>query len=100
MDVLVRISEGLRSGEPSQVVRLVRTVSSEVYVIWEADRRLGQVDLHYADGSVQADLFLEAANADHLSQHTDLERLRDFRCLCSRMRHLDFFRRSGLEPVS
>ena len=42
-----------------RLVRLVRTVSSEVYVIWDADRRVGQVDLHYADGSVQADLFLE-----------------------------------------
>lgn len=42
-----------------RLVRLVRTISSEVYVIWDADRRLGQVDLHYADGSVQADLFLE-----------------------------------------
>ena len=40
-------------------VRLVRTVSSEVYLIWVGDRRVGQVGLHYADGSIHADLLLE-----------------------------------------
>ncbi len=43
-----------------RLVRLLRTLSSEVYLIWEGDQRLGQVDIHYADSSVQADLFLEA----------------------------------------
>ena len=43
-----------------RLVRLLRTLSSEIYVIWEGDQRIGQIDLHYADTSVQADLFLEA----------------------------------------
>ena len=43
-----------------RLVRLLRTLSSEIYLIWTGDRRLGQVDIHYSDGSVQADIFLEA----------------------------------------
>lgn len=42
-----------------RLVRLLRTLSSEIYVAWDGDRRVGQVDLHYADTSIQADLFLE-----------------------------------------
>lgn len=42
-----------------RLVRLLRTLSSEIYLIWDGDRRVGQVDLHYADSSVQANLFLE-----------------------------------------
>lgn len=43
-----------------RMVRLLRTLSSEVYLIWENDTRIGQVDLHFADSSVQANVFLEA----------------------------------------
>ena len=43
-----------------RLVRLLRTLSSEIYLIWDGGRRVGQVDLHYADTSVQANLFLEA----------------------------------------
>jgi len=39
--------------------RLVRTVSSEIYVIWEDDRRIGQVHLHYAHDTIHASLLLE-----------------------------------------
>ena len=46
---------------PFRLVRLLRTLSSEIYVVWRRDQRIGQIDLHYADNSVQADLFLEAA---------------------------------------
>ena len=42
-----------------RMVRLLRTLSSEVYLIWDGETRLGQVDLHFADSSVQADVFLE-----------------------------------------
>lgn len=45
---------------PFRLVRLLRTLSSEIYLIWQADQRIGQADIHYADNSVQADLFLEA----------------------------------------
>ncbi len=42
--------------------RLVRTASSEIFLIWEDDRRIGQIDLHYAIESrtVHATLLLEA----------------------------------------
>ncbi len=42
--------------------RLVRTQSSEVYLIWEEDRRIGQLDLHYAQDlrTVHATMVLEA----------------------------------------
>lgn len=40
--------------------RLVRTQSSEIFLIWEEDRRVGQVDLHYAQDTVHATLVLEA----------------------------------------
>lgn len=42
-------------------VRLLRTLSSEVYLIWQGQQRIGQVDLHYADNSVQADIYLESS---------------------------------------
>jgi hypothetical protein len=40
--------------------RLVRTHSSEVFLIWEEDRRVGQLDLHYAQSTIHATLVLEA----------------------------------------
>jgi hypothetical protein len=43
-----------------RLVRLLRTLSSEIYLVWDGDRRVGQVDLHFTDSSAQADLFLEA----------------------------------------
>ena len=43
-----------------RLVRLLRTLSSEIYLVWEGENRVGQVDLHLADSSVQADIFLEA----------------------------------------
>jgi len=42
--------------------RLVRTHSSEIFLIWEDDRRIGQLDLHFAVESrtIHATLILEA----------------------------------------
>ena len=42
--------------------RLVRTQSSEIFLIWDEDRRIGQLDLHYAIESrtIHATLMLEA----------------------------------------
>ena len=40
--------------------RLVRTQSSEIYLVWEEDRRVGQLDLHYAHDTIHATLVLEA----------------------------------------
>ena len=51
-----------------RLVRLLRTLSSEIYLIWVGDRRIGQADIHYADSSVQADIFLELALDDEERQ--------------------------------
>ena len=42
--------------------RLVRTQSSEIFLLWEEDRRIGQLDLHFAIESrtIHATLILEA----------------------------------------
>jgi hypothetical protein len=51
-----------REGEPSlniKLVRVVRTTSSEIYIIWQDDVRLGQVDLHFGDDLIHATLILE-----------------------------------------
>ena len=39
--------------------RLVRTKSSEIYLIWEEENRVGQLDLHYAGETVHATMILE-----------------------------------------
>jgi hypothetical protein len=39
--------------------RLLRTNSSEVYLIWAGERRIGQVDIHYADTIIHANILLE-----------------------------------------
>ena len=74
-----------------RLVRLLRTLSSEIYVIWRGDpsadsgspraesrgdQRVGQADIHYADNSVQADLFLESALDDE-EQHELVHQLDD-----------------------
>lgn len=40
--------------------RVVRTVSSEVYIIWEGEKRIGQLHLHYAQYSIHLIILLEA----------------------------------------
>ncbi len=40
--------------------RLVRTTTSEIFLVWEEDRRIGQLDLHYAQDTIHATLVLEA----------------------------------------
>ncbi len=47
------------TGLSVKLVRVVRTDSSEVYIIWQADTRLGQVDIHYGQDLVHATLVLE-----------------------------------------
>lgn len=42
-----------------KLVRVVRTESSEVYIIWQEDTRLGQVDLHLGLDLIHATLILE-----------------------------------------
>ncbi|MFN3649535.1 MAG: hypothetical protein ACK47B_08115 [Armatimonadota bacterium] len=40
--------------------RVVRTKSSEIYMIWEEENRVGQLDLHYQGETVYATMILEA----------------------------------------
>ena len=42
-----------------KLVRLIRTPSSEVYLLWDDAQRVGQVDLHYAEGLVHCTVILE-----------------------------------------
>lgn len=43
-----------------KLTRLVRTNSSEIYLIWEGERRVGQVDLHYAHDTIHATIVFES----------------------------------------
>lgn len=43
-----------------KMTRLVRTQTSEIYLIWEEDRRIGQLDLHYAHDTIHGTLILES----------------------------------------
>jgi hypothetical protein len=40
-------------------VRLVRTSGSEIYIVWEGENRVGQLDLHYAGDIIHGTLILE-----------------------------------------
>ena len=50
--------------------RLVRTVSSEIYVIWEGEKRIGQLHLHFAHYTIHLALILEVDIS--LSEEEDL----------------------------
>lgn len=50
--------------------RLVRTVASEIYMIWEGERRVGQLHLHYAHFTIHVTLMLEVDLA--LAEEEDL----------------------------
>lgn len=57
----------------ARLVRVVRTESSEVYVIWQDDVRLGQVDLHYGWDLIHATLIIEKdLTSDQQSDLVDL----------------------------
>ena len=43
-----------------RLTRLVRTNSSEIYLIWEEQNRVAQLDLHYAHDTIHATLILES----------------------------------------
>ena len=50
--------------------RLVRTTSSEIYVIWEGEKRVGQLHLHFAHYTIHVTLMLEVDIS--LSEEEDL----------------------------
>jgi hypothetical protein len=43
-----------------KLTRLVRTNTSEIYLIWDGDKRMGQVDIHYAHDTIHATIVFEA----------------------------------------
>lgn len=42
-----------------KLVRLIRTPSSECYLIWDENSRVGQADIHYTEGLVHCTIILE-----------------------------------------
>jgi len=52
-------ARGRGTGLGVKLVRVVRTETSEVYIIWQEDTRLGQVDIHYGWDLIHATLVLE-----------------------------------------
>lgn len=55
-----RDSDGAHPQTKYRMTRLVRTRSSEIYLLWDDDRRIGQLDLHYADDTIHGTLLLES----------------------------------------
>lgn len=43
-----------------RLTRLVRTQTSEIYLIWDEERRIGQIDIHYAHDTIHGTLLLES----------------------------------------
>ena len=65
-------SRGRNTGFAVKLVRVVRTDTSEVYIIWQDDTRLGQVDIHYGSELIHATLVLEKdLDADQQSDLVD-----------------------------
>lgn len=42
-----------------KLTRLVRTPSSEIYLIWDGEKRVGQLDLHFAADTIHATVIFE-----------------------------------------
>ena len=65
-------ARGRGTGLSVKLVRVVRTDTSEVFIIWQDDTRLGQVDIHYGRDLVHATLVLEKdLDADQQSDLVD-----------------------------
>ncbi len=43
-----------------KMTRLVRTQTSEIYLVWENDKRVGQIDLHFAHDTIHATIIFES----------------------------------------
>ena len=43
-----------------RLTRLVRTQASEIYLIWDGERRVGQIDIHFAHETIHGTLILES----------------------------------------
>lgn len=49
-----------KPASPFRFSRLVRTTTSEIYVIWEEQTRVGQLHIHYAHDTIHATVILES----------------------------------------
>lgn len=47
-------------GNRFKLTRLVRTQSSEIYLVWEGEKRVGQLDIHFAHDTIHATIIFEA----------------------------------------
>ena len=43
-----------------KLTRLVRTQSSEIYLVWDADKRVGQIDIHFSHDTIHATVIFES----------------------------------------
>ena len=43
-----------------KLTRLVRTQSSEIYLMWDGEKRIGQIDVHYAHDTIHATVIFES----------------------------------------
>ncbi len=67
-----RRSRARNSGLVVKLVRVVRTESSEIYIIWQEDARLGQADIHFGLDLIHATLLLEKdLDADQIADLVD-----------------------------
>ena len=51
-----------------RLTRLVRSTSSEIYLVWRDEQRIAQLDVHYADAVIHASLILEVDLSDEDAQ--------------------------------
>jgi len=40
--------------------RLVRTQTSEIYLMWDGEKRIGQIDIHFAHDTIHATVIFES----------------------------------------
>ncbi len=43
-----------------KLTRLVRTQTSEIYLMWDGEKRIGQIDVHYAHDTIHATVIFES----------------------------------------
>lgn len=59
-----------------RLTRLIRTLTSEILLIWDNERTIGQADIHYAGDRIYATVILEDDfnEADEVTLRTQLDR--------------------------
>lgn len=59
-----------------RLTRLIRTLTSEIVLIWDKERTVGQADIHYAGDRIYATVILEDSfdEADEMALRSQLDR--------------------------